>query len=444
MFFTRSKWGLFLAGLTLMVAVFGMSQCRLDLSQDRLFSLTEPSKDVLAKLDVPIYIYSNFQDNSYEEEVMTTLLQSIAIESTQVHYSQKAPNDSNQSRLQKKPLENGSVLIRSKHGQKRLITDDLFGIEQDHDVFRGEEAVMNAIISLEQPSKTIIYISEGHREPSRFQDRSGGVQRLAKEIEAIGGTVLTLNPEMSAIPDDCQLFIVISPKKRWNATAIKNLDDYMARGGRTIIFFDPFFRSGLEALLEKRGLIVEETLVVDEESSYLSGSTSLSPILLRHPITKSSIDSQMGVVLLQSRSFRRHPLSSNLDYVPLLSSTDSAWADSDDPLRKERHVVLKGPFDVGVLLEDFDNDSAEKWVVFGDSDWIQNQWIDTQGNRDLINDVIHYLVEPQGYLRIPSKRSVVTPIWFNSAIKWILGGLLLVVIPGLSFMMAFRVYRKKD
>jgi len=443
MSFLKSKWGRGLGLLILIGLLWIVPSGRFDLSLEQFFSLSKQGKQVLETLETPITIASYFHYNGFEEELTSTLLQSIAKSSPWIRYSAVSNPAAPADPLENDSPANGSIILRSEFGSTELNVADFFSIEGDYDVFRGEEYLINAIASIDHQQKMTVYFTEGHKEPSIFQDRAHGIQALSQAIEAVGGTVLTLNPSMSIIPEECQLLMVVSPKTAWDDQAIQNLNDYLDRGGRLIVFFDPFFRSGLEEVLEKRGVTVQETLIVDEEASYLLGSTSLSPLLMPHPITKPLLKSQMGVAFFQSRSIQKSNTASSLDYIPLLSSSDSAWADSDDPLRKDRDFSLNGPFDLAGLIENIKDDSAEKWMVFGDADWVNNQWIETQGNFDLIMAAISYLIDTPNYIHIPSKKTVITAVWFSPRVKLILFGGLVLLIPILSFALAFRSHRKK-
>ena len=77
-------------------------------------------------------------------------------------------------------------------------------------------------------------------------------------------------------------------------------------------------------------MIIESTIVVDEDASYFMGSTSIVPEFNPHPLTNDSMRSQEGLVFVQAKSIRPKRSKSQLDYIPLLSTSDSSWADSDD------------------------------------------------------------------------------------------------------------------
>lgn len=93
-----------------------------------------------------------------------------------------------------------------------------------------------------------------------------GIDRLQLAIEAIGYSdhALTM-PTVSAIPADCAVVADIAPRSAYSPDEVRILRDYLARGGRLLLMYDPEFpaTAEIQGLLAEAGLEVGDGIVVD-------------------------------------------------------------------------------------------------------------------------------------------------------------------------------------
>ena len=82
-------------------------------------------------------------------------------------------------------------------------------------------------------------------------------------------------------------------------------------------------------------------------------------------------------------------------------------------------------------------------VVVGDSDFLANQTIGFEGNRDIGLNIANWLAQQENLIAIrpkePSDRRITMTPDHGQAIFW----LTLFVVPGLLFLTAFRVWWKR-
>src|SRR5262249_13444172 len=111
--------------------------------------------------------------------------------------------------------------------------------------------------------------------------------RLA--IEAIGYSdrALTL-PTASRIPADCAVVADVAPRSAYAPDEVRVLRDYLARGGRLLLMYDPGFpaTADVQGLLGEVGLEVGDGIVVDPTNHAGTEPDNVAvPYYQRHPIT---------------------------------------------------------------------------------------------------------------------------------------------------------------
>jgi ABC-2 type transport system permease protein len=116
-----------------------------------------------------------------------------------------------------------------------------------------------------------------------------GVDRLKLAIERIGYRDRAIEPAtLTAIPTDCAVVADLGPHDPYAPGEVRLLKDYLGRGGRLLLAYDPQFPVGpeLAALLSEVGLAVEEGVVLDPTNHYGTDPEQAAvPYYPAHPIT---------------------------------------------------------------------------------------------------------------------------------------------------------------
>ena len=116
-----------------------------------------------------------------------------------------------------------------------------------------------------------------------------GIDRLKLAIERIGYSDRAIEPAtLAAIPKDCAVVADLGPRDPYAPGEVRLLKDYLDRGGRVLLAYDPEFPVApeLAALLGEVGLAVEDGVVLDPTNHYGTDPEQAAvPYYPPHPIT---------------------------------------------------------------------------------------------------------------------------------------------------------------
>jgi ABC-2 type transport system permease protein len=118
---------------------------------------------------------------------------------------------------------------------------------------------------------------------------AGGIDRLTMAIEAIGYSDRALAlPAVSDIPADCAVVVDLGPRGTYSPDEVRALEDYLARGGRLLLMYDPEFPVSpqLQSLLGEVGLEIGSGMVLDPVNHSGTEEDKVAvPYYPPHPIT---------------------------------------------------------------------------------------------------------------------------------------------------------------
>jgi gliding motility-associatede transport system auxiliary component len=117
-----------------------------------------------------------------------------------------------------------------------------------------------------------------------------GIDRLKLAIETIGYDDRAIEPaRLTTIPQDCAVIADLGPRSGYAPAEVRLLKDYLIRGGRVLLGYDPPFRVApeLASLLSEVGLAVESGVIVDPLNHYGADPEQAAvPYYPPHPITE--------------------------------------------------------------------------------------------------------------------------------------------------------------
>ncbi len=393
-----------LAFIGILVAVNYLSTLhhrRFDLTQEKIYSLSSKTQQILKGLKKPLKFYGFFPGGSSPQA--RSLYEEYAAASPLVSYQFVDPDKHPELAEKYKVTVMNTTHIQygGEKGQGTNVTDVT------------EQALTSAIARATRSSTKVAYFLVGHGEPNT-QDAQGpgGFGVLRKSMEGEGFQVRTLLlASQPAVPKDCNLLIIAGPKKLLVPHEIDAIDAYLKQGGRAIVMLRPQPPDGsvnedaLAKMLAGWGVTVGDNVVVDQVLRLFAGpALGLNPLVDTygaHPITQSFLH---RTVFPMTRTVAPEPnLKRGLTVTKLALTSSTSWAETDlVSLFEHQRASLgpgdqKGPVAVAVAV-DGDN-SVLAWgkgearmVVFGDTEFADNQYLDDFYNRDFFMNSADWLV----------------------------------------------------
>lgn len=410
---------------------------RFDLTTTKAFSLSEPTVQMLKRLDKPVHIVF-FNDPMMRDTV--EIYQQMARETDKLTVEFYDPM-LNPAQARMRGVEFAGTAIYESEGRKMQVNGPT------------ETDIANAIVRISQGVQQTVCFLDGHGEPDPFSleshDHSEGNPGHA---HGIGAKVVnherhgmakarngleTLNYAVKKISllqagtdlKQCTVLVVAGPKSALLESEIKAIDRYLADGGNAFFMLDPFIRTGLEPVVREFGVILDDDIVIDEASHFWTDVSS--PAVTdynRHEITRDLPLTFYPGARSLSPTPQRVPGTS---VRPVVNSSKSSYGGTNrDRAEFNKDKDQAGPLTIMVAVnrkpefvestEAVTGDHKDKGagrpsplvseakpaarfrnsrvIVVGDSDFATNSFFHILGNGTLFLNAVNYLAAQENLI----------------------------------------------
>lgn len=279
----------------------------------------------------------------------------------------------------------------------------------------GEPDVTNALIHVLKGQKTIYFV-EGHTERDLENTDRAGYDRFKKQLENENYQVKTLVLlQKMEVPADCSLLVAAGPQHDYLPPEVDAIRKYVTNGGRLLLMLDPGVDlPNLAKLLSDWNVTAQNDLVIDQNPvAQLFGTSPAMPIIMKY--------GSSPIVQPLERTATLFPFSRSLvigkDYKPGVTdeslcetSADSfGVADFNPKMQSVSYRPgkdYKGPLSVAVSgdLTGSGPDKKEgRFVALGTSAIASNVYLNFEGNRDLLMNMLNWLSAEEDLISIRPK-----------------------------------------
>jgi ABC-type uncharacterized transport system involved in gliding motility auxiliary subunit len=328
-----------------------------------------------------------------------------------------------------------------------------------------EEEITKGLLELTRREQRALCFLTGHGEhsPQDSGDRTG-YSEVAKGLEKENFAIHSLDAlPADGVPKDCTAVVIPGPSRDLMTGEADLLGRYLDGGGRILLMIDPEGPASVVGFLAHYGVRAGDDIVVDERNRFY-GADSFMP---RVPIFdegtfRKNLDTAAVFSLARTVSptgEEDHDISVAL---VALSSPDS-WARiggglvPDGKVQFRREVDKPGPLPVAVMVTDArgvtTRDGAAgrsgRMLVFGDSDFASNLYLNLLGNKDLFMSSIGVLAEDEELVAMRHKglpHSSLSPVSLTARQGRLIFWIAVVVEPAtfaaLGMLITFRRQRR--
>jgi len=403
----------------LLVMLFDNHNRRFDLTPTKSFVLSDEARRVAQGLKVPITITAFYNSQESEQRrQMEDLLRLFQDASPLISY-----------RLL--DLDRSPALAK-KYNISSFNTGVIEAGEQIRELRTvDEEEVTNGLLQLTRRGKRMLCFITGHGEhsPNDASDRTG-YSEVAKALEKehFGIRVMDTVPA-EGVPADCTVAILAGPTRDLLPGEADQLSRHLEAGGHILLMVDPHAPDSVLQFLAQHAVRAGNDIVVDERNRFY-GADSFMP---RVPIFdegtfKKNLDT--AAVFALARTVAPMETEDRTVKVLLLALTSAdSWAHIDGGVIPEgkvqfrREIDKPGPLPVAVMVttagsapEHQDEAKAGvggRMIVFGDSDFASNLYLNLLGNKDLFMSSVGVLAEDEEMIAVRRKglpRSSLSPV----------------------------------
>ncbi|MCB0156418.1 MAG: GldG family protein [Anaerolineae bacterium] len=378
----------------------------LDLTENHQFTLSPQTVQILGNLDRPVQVIGFFQTGDPRQYLAQDLLERLSDYTTFLSYEFHDPNVE-PTLAQSYELSNYGLLFVS--GSRR---------SEVHTV--SEDAVTSGLIRVTSDQEKRILFTTGHGEPSIVDSAPEGLSKVREALEQENYIVETVNLAAlsETLPKESTTLVLAGAERELLEREVTFLTDWVKEGGKLMILVDPLDASPLPDVLAKYGITLGDDLVADSEN-HIYGFAPTSPIIVKYPfheITQGLDGSLTFFPLARSLSLVDLPPDLPYEVSPILTTGPNSWAETDVKARTleyNQDTDKSGPIHIGVVAEDLE--LGTRLVVFGSTDFINNQVLDEVANRDLFMNAVNWVTEEEDLISIrpkdePNRRVFLTPM----------------------------------
>lgn len=442
----------------------GMADLKLDLTSNKLFSLSDVTKNELKNLKQEVQIIGLFDDGKIgsgsEYKEVTDLLGLYAKNSNiKIEYVDPDKNPGIIKQLDADntmDLQSTDFVIKSMvngiEKKKKLSYYDLFATQLDQSTFqsyktgsKAEQGFTGAIKYVTSEVTPVVYFTEGHNEidvDSEYTNVKAYLEKnnfLAKKIN-----LLTIDK----IPDDAAMIIAASPKNDLTIAEKDLLETYLKNGGKGIFLFD-FLASDptydqFNSLLSGYNVAVNYDKVRENDQDRHLPNDEYT-IVLDVP-SNSIIPQKFNALLNNSRSISI--LKNTKEYITTTSLMSTSANAVGEMVTRSRGDDLKGPLDIAVAVENKGGAKASKILIMGNASFISNSAAEAFGNyynnsMAFFLQSMSWMIDKQDEIIVPEKNYEVNQIQITQLQSGIMGGVLIIVFPLLILGTGLMVFLRR-
>ena len=401
------------------VALQKMELTPIDFSQDKLYSLSNESKERVKNIqkDVNIYFVGYSEDNHYIDlaKQYKKVNERIIVEAVDIN---------NRPDLAKKydiPSDSQGIIIECEQKSKVLTENDLvtYDMTTYETIDIAEEKFTSSISSVASEFIPKVYFLEGYSDFSL----SNNMQYLSAFMQNEINEVNTLNVlSVGKIPDDCDTLVILTPSKDFDDIATNAILDYINLGKNILWLNAAQTRSmdlpNVNKILSLYGVNPFEIGIIREtdDGKMAMGSQDVIMPEVQYSSVLKDVSSGTGAIFINTTKINIDDsklYELKVEKTDLMLASEKSYFRSNFNIKKDEITEedQKGEFLVGVLLEktiqdaDEENDKKaikSKLIIYGenyfasDAQIIPNSYytaIQLAQNKDVVLNSIAYLVD---------------------------------------------------
>ena len=402
---------------------YGMQALELspiDFSQDKLYTLTEESKEKVKNIDKDVHMYFI---GSTDDDVNLSLAKQYKQVNEKI-VAEAIDINTRPDLAQKYGIESGTQGIIIECGEKSKVLTEADLVTYDTSTYEtisiAEEKFTSSILSVTSDEVPKVYFLEGYSDFSLTQNMNYLNMFLANEVNEVD-TLDVLS--VGKIPDDCDTLVITTPSKDFDDIATNAIIDYI-NSGRNILWLNAAVTDSNQDMPNVNKILAmyavnpfEAGIIRETDTSKMAtGSPDLIiPELEYSEITKDLYNST-GVIFVNATKVNIDEdklEEQNVERTDLAVTSENAYFRTDFNNQEDAAAEGEetGSFTVGAELEKTIKEENEetgekkvssKLVIYGENYFISDYQLSQNSqygaiqlayNKDLALNSIAYLVD---------------------------------------------------
>lgn len=410
---------LLLVTFSLTYILVAKNTIRRDVTQEKLYSLSEDTKALLQRMDQGLLeILAFYPADDAARANFEIFLKECKLVHSNLRYQFYDPDRSPRLARELKVSEIYTVVLRTAGRQENVVAP-------------SEESFANALLRLADPRVYEVCFTTGHEEAALSREERNGLKLFRNEIERMNIKVSEIILGRDQVPAACHAVIIAGPHHDFDAAEFESLREAFRRGKGILFLIDPMDPGeGILFInfLREFGVTVGEDVIVDKMSRRVGGDflvPLVSQYINQHPVTEKFDQPTFFPV---ARSV--NPSSESTfpgEVMPLAMTGPSSWSEKNLALLERGEAIFEpesdvaGPIPVAVSVEEKaantgSQSSVEqngRLIVVGDSDFVTNGYLNLSGNKDLALNMIQWLLKDDRFISIHMPQTEFVPLFLT-------------------------------
>ncbi len=408
-----------------------------DLTQDKLYSLSDQSQRVLSEVDKKMKFTLFARRGDWDH--FLSFLKKYEIENKNI--SLTAIDIDTQPALVElhKIKKSGTVII--EYDSNKVSVDQL-----------SELNVTNQIIKILRNKNINVYYTIGHSEVDPSDSGQKGSKFLFQKIKDSNYSLRPLDLlKVTAVPTDADVIIILGPKKGFLDLEVRTLEKYLESGGNLFITFAPEMTNSklknLYDLVSKFGISYRNSIVVDRLAT-VQGSNATIPIITHYNTSHNITKNFSGRTLMPLTGAIEKSKSENIEYSSLMQTSNfpASWAETNikDVLNGKAaydKLDIKGP--VTVAASSYHKEFNSKVIALGSSSFFINGYETQSNNYNIVLNMLAWLVDDEGIISINRPGLSSERIFISMSQEVLILFFLIICSPTFFFGISIYMYRRR-
>jgi len=320
---------------------------RIDLTENKLFTLAPQTQEVVQSLEQPVKIWIFWDGDTAPNPFDQELLDNYRRENESISYEyvdpQREPGVANEFGVQ------GLGEVYLEVGDNRRLIQTI-----SPETRLSERQLTNALVQAGTDSQLTAYFLQGHGERP-LEAGQGGLAEVRQLLEEENFRVEPLNLTASAeVPEDADVVVVVGPRRSLLEGEVEALQTYTEGQSGLMLLIVPGTQPGLNPLLVDWNVSLDNLLVIDPagQTLGLGLTTPLVQTYGEHPITQDFSD---GISFFpEAQVVELNNSAGDIETAPILITNEQTQAveipESGEIQLETAEIEVQGPVVLGVAL----------------------------------------------------------------------------------------------
>lgn len=424
-----------------------------DLTSEKLYSLTDQTKDYVETIDEDVVIYVLVKEENQDTTLGQTLQRYDDLsDHISVEYVDPNVNPMFITKYTSSSVNTNSLIVVSEKRSEVIDYSSIYESSFDYQTYSstvtgydGEGQITSALDFCLSDDMPKAYMTTGHGEKSFESGFTTALDRENVEYESINLM------DYDAVPEDAACLIINGASGDFSSDDKTKVLSYLENGGKVIMITTITTEEtpNLDAIMEYMGIRLADGVVIEgNQNNYYGVPYYLLPEIASSEYTTGIYGKYYVFAPLAQGMVIENEAAADMEYVTFLSTSEDAFSKTDisnlDSFDKAENDI-DGPFAIGIAAEKTLEDGKATLVAIScDQIFTANSNSMVSGaNQMLFVNTVSRFVDHEVSVSVPVKSYNVSSLTVPMAKSIFVGVMTTLVLPIACLVVGFAIWFRR-